>query len=49
MNLMSMLIFPFLGKPVFQAALGLSEEDFQQAMASRRTEVAEFVIRAIRA
>lgn len=47
MNLMSMLIFPFLGKPIFQAALGLSEAEFQQAMEHRRTEVAEFVIRAI--
>jgi len=49
MNLLSLLIFPFLGKPVFQAALGLSEADFQAEMERRRTEVAEFVIRAIQA
>ena len=49
MNLMSMLVFPFLGKPIFQVALGLNEEEFQQEMQHRRTEVAEFVIRAIQA
>jgi len=49
MNLMSLVMFPFLGKPIFQAALGLSEEDFQLEMERRRTEVAEFVIRAIEA
>ncbi|GAB3862345.1 TetR/AcrR family transcriptional regulator [Hymenobacter terrigena] len=49
MNMMSMLIFPFLGKPVFQVALGLSDADFEREMESRRTEVAEFVIRAIQA
>jgi TetR/AcrR family transcriptional regulator len=47
MNMMSMLIFPFLGKPVFRAGLGLSEEEFQQEMQLRRTEVAEFIIRSI--
>ena len=47
MNLMSLVMFPFLGKPIFQAALGLSEGDFQLEMERRRTEVAEFVIRAI--
>ena len=49
MNLMSLVMFPFLGKPIFQVALGLSEGDFQLEMERRRTEVAEFVIRAIEA
>ena len=49
MNLMSLLIFPFLGKPIFQVALGLSEVEFTQEMERRRVEVAEFVIRAIQA
>ena len=47
MNLMSMVIFPFLGRPVFQVALGLPAEEFEAEMERRRTEVAEFVIRAI--
>ncbi|UOQ54131.1 TetR/AcrR family transcriptional regulator [Hymenobacter cellulosivorans] len=49
MNVMSLVIFPFLGKPIIQVGLGLSDEDFKREMAHRRTEVAEFVIRAIRA
>ena len=49
MNVMSLVIFPFLGKPIIQVGLGLSEEDFKREMENRRTEVAEFVIRAIRA
>jgi hypothetical protein len=46
---MSLVIFPFLGKPIIQVGLGLSEEDFKREMENRRTEVAEFVIRAIKA
>ncbi|MFD2784711.1 TetR/AcrR family transcriptional regulator [Hymenobacter rubripertinctus] len=49
MNMMSMAVFPFMGKPIFQAVLALSEADFQVEMERRRTEVAEFVIRAIQA
>lgn len=49
MNVMSLVIFPFLGKPIIQVGLGLSDEDFTHEMKQRRTEVAEFVIRAIRA
>jgi TetR/AcrR family transcriptional regulator len=48
MNVMSLVIFPFLGKPIIQVGLGLSDEDFKREMKQRRTEVAEFVIRAIR-
>lgn len=47
MNLMSMAVFPFMGKPIFQAVLGLSEAEYQAEMEKRRTEVAEFIIRAI--
>ena len=49
MNVMSLVIFPFLGKPIIQVGLGLSDADFKREMEHRRTEVAEFVIRAIRA
>ena len=49
MNVMSLVIFPFMGKPIIQVGLGLSDEDFKREMEHRRTEVTEFVIRAIRA
>jgi TetR/AcrR family transcriptional regulator len=49
MNVMSLVIFPFLGKPIIQVGLGLSDEEFKREMEHRRTEVADFVIRAIRA
>jgi len=48
MNMMSMLVFPFLGKPIFRGALGLTEDAFQQEMKLRRTEVAEFIIQSIK-
>jgi TetR/AcrR family transcriptional regulator len=48
-NMMSMLIFPFLGEPVFRAVLALSAADFEAEMARRNTEVADFIIRAIEA
>lgn len=49
MNMSSLVMFPFLGKPLFQVALDLSEEAFQHEMERRRTDVAEFIIRAIQA
>ena len=48
MNLMSMVVFPFLGKPIFQVALGLSEAEFQTEMQRRRKDVADFVIASLR-
>ena len=47
MNMTSLVMFPFLGKPIFQMGLDLSEEAFAQEMERRRTNVAEFIIRAI--
>jgi TetR/AcrR family transcriptional regulator len=46
-NLVSMLIFPFLGQPLIQAGLGLSAAELHDELARRRTEIAEFAIRAI--
>ncbi|WP_324676303.1 helix-turn-helix domain-containing protein [Hymenobacter sp. GOD-10R] len=48
-NMMSMLIFPFLGEPVFRAVLALSAAEFEAEMERRHTEVADFIIRAIEA
>lgn len=48
MNMMSMVVFPFLAKPVFKEALGIQEEDYQRVIERRRTEVAEFLIQSLR-
>jgi TetR/AcrR family transcriptional regulator len=48
MNLISMTIFPFIGKPVFQANLGLDELQFQMVMEQRKKEIPRFIIDAIK-
>lgn len=47
LNMVSLLIFPFLGRPLFQAVLGLSAAAMQAELDKREHEVAEFVIRAL--
>lgn len=48
MNLLSMTIFPFVAKPMFRKNLGLTEEQFRQAMEDRKKEIPRFVIDSIR-
>lgn len=48
MNTMSMCIFPFLAKPVVRGLFLLDEDAFAREMEKRRTEVAEFIIAALR-
>ena len=48
MNLVSLLIFPLLGRPLFQAVLGVSATEMQAELDQRQHEVAEFVVRAIK-
>lgn len=48
MNLISMTIFPFIAKPMFQLNLGLDEFQFRHAMEQRRKEIPLFIINAIR-
>lgn len=47
-NLVSMSIFPFVGKPLLQRLLEMEEEEFQDFMETRKKEVADFVIDSIR-
>lgn len=47
MNIISGTIFPFMAKPLFQMHIGLDEWQFQQFMAQRRKEYADFIINAI--
>ena len=48
MNLLSMTIFPFVAKPIFQMNLGLDEFQFLHAMEQRTKEIPRFIIDAIR-
>lgn len=47
-NMVSMCIFPFAGKPMIQWVTKMSEEDFKEFMEQRKTEVAKFIIDSIR-
>ncbi len=48
MNLLSMTIFPFVGKPMFRKNLGLDELQFSSLMEQRKKEVPRFIIDAIK-
>jgi TetR/AcrR family transcriptional regulator len=46
-NMLSMCIFPFIGRPMIQFVTGMSNEEFESYIEVRKTEVAEFIIRSI--
>ena len=48
MNLLSMTIFPFVAKPIFQMNLGLDEFQFRHVMEQRKKEIPKFIIDSIR-
>lgn len=48
MNLISMTIFPFMAKPMFQKNLGISETQFRHLMEQRKKEIPAFIIDAIK-
>lgn len=48
MNLISMTIFPFVGKPMFVRNLRLNEKQFREIMEQRKKEIPEFIINAIK-
>jgi len=47
-NMISMCIFPFVGKPMIQLVMKLNDAQFRQLMEQRKTEVAGFIIHSIR-
>jgi AcrR family transcriptional regulator len=47
-NLMSLCIFPFAAKPMIMALLGIDHEGFNTFIDRRRSELASFVLRALR-
>lgn len=48
MNLISMTVFPFVGKPMFQLTLRLSDLQYQAVMEQRKKEIPRFIIDAIK-
>lgn len=48
MNLISMTVFPFIGKPLFQLTLGIDELQFRIVMEQRKKEIPQFIINAIK-
>jgi len=46
-NLVSMCIFPFVGKPMFQMMLDLDEWQYKQMIEQRKKEIPKFIINAI--
>lgn len=47
-NIVSMCIFPFIGRPMMQTVLNMSNDDFKGFMQSRKQEITRFVIDAIK-
>jgi TetR/AcrR family transcriptional regulator len=48
MNLLSMTIFPFIGKPIFQMTLGIDELQWRMIMEQRKKEIPKFIIESIK-
>lgn len=48
MNMMSLCIFPFLGKPMLSAILQIDELQFQLAMEQRKKNIPQFIFDAIK-
>ncbi|MEJ7740567.1 MAG: TetR/AcrR family transcriptional regulator [Chitinophagaceae bacterium] len=47
LNMVSMCVFPFVAKPMFQAALGMNELQYRQLMEIRKVEITRFIIDSI--
>jgi len=47
-NIISMCIFPFVGKPMMRLVLGMSPEEMRAFMEERKIEVTGFVLSALR-
>jgi len=46
-NMLSMLVFPFVGKPLWMAASGMDELAFNQFMEERKTSIPNFIIESL--
>ncbi len=48
LNMVSMCIFPFIGKPLCQMVMGINETGYRQLMEERKQLVPQFIIESIR-
>lgn len=48
MNIMSLCIFPFIGKPMLQMVASISDQQFIELMQERKKLVPQFIIQAIK-
>ena len=48
LNILSLCIFPFVGRPVFKKLVGIPDKQFELMLEARATEVAEFIIESIK-
>ncbi|MBL7700018.1 MAG: TetR/AcrR family transcriptional regulator [Chitinophagaceae bacterium] len=48
MNMISMCVLPFIGKPMFMSVMNVDEKTFNDLMQKRKTEVPEFIINSIK-
>jgi hypothetical protein len=47
-NLISMCVFPFIGKPMFMAVMNIDENKFRALMEQRKKEVPSFIIESLK-
>ncbi|MCX6318947.1 MAG: TetR/AcrR family transcriptional regulator [Bacteroidetes bacterium] len=48
MNMISMTIFPFIGKPMFTRNLGITGKQFNEIMEQRKKEIPAFIMSALK-
>lgn len=48
MNMFSMIVFPFIGKPMFQKMFSITDAEFYKMMENRKKIIVDFIIHAIK-
>ena len=48
LNIMSMCVFPFVAKPMFQRVMGITDKQFRLLMEERKKEIPAFIMAALR-
>lgn len=47
-HIMALNVFPFIAKPLIQTLIGVEDQEYQQMIEDRKTEVADFIINSIK-